>query len=119
MEYIFARTKEVQQLERKLASESEDLKKNVRSLHTPTLMRSLKRKVQSINWTVQLIELNPNISIQELEILVDCKIDSLDTELDDAQSQWQSDRIYDEFRSLEWILFMIKIQHSSMDRFIW
>ena len=78
MEYVFARIKEVQQLERKLASESEDLKKNVKSLHTPTLMRSLKRKVQLINWTLQLIELNPNIPIQELEILVDCNIDSLE-----------------------------------------
>jgi hypothetical protein len=119
MEYIFARTKEVQQLERKLASESEALKKNVKSLHTPTLMRSLKRKVQLINWTLQLIELNPNIAVQELEILIDCKIDSLETELGEAQSRWQSDRIYDEIRSLEWILFMIKILHSSMDRFIW
>ena len=119
MEYIFARTKEVQQLERKLASESEALQKNGKSLHTPTLMRSLKRKVQLINWTLQLIELNPSIAIQELEILVDCKIDSLETELSDAQSPWQSDRIFNEIRSLEWILFMIKILHSSMDRFIW
>ena len=118
MEYVFGRTKEVRQLERKLASESEDLKKNVKSLYTPTLMRSLKRKVQLINWTLQLIELNPNIPIQELEVLIDCKIDSLKTELGDAQSRWQSDRIYDEIRSLEWILFMIKILHSSMDRFI-
>ena len=119
MEYIFARTMEVQQLERELASESEALQKNVKSLHTPTLMRSLKRKVQLINWTLQLIELNPNIAIQQLEILIDCKIDSLETELSDAQSRWQSDRIYDEIRSLEWTLFMIKILHSSMDRFIW
>jgi hypothetical protein len=119
MEYIFARTKEVQQLERKLASESDALKKNVKAIHTPTLMRSLKRKVQLINWTLKLIELNPSIAIKELEILVDCKIDSLETELGDAQSRWQSDRIYDEIRSLEWILFMIKILHSSMDRFIW
>jgi uncharacterized coiled-coil DUF342 family protein len=122
MEFIFARTKEVQQLERKLASESEALEKNVKSLHTPTLMRSLKRKVQLINWTLQTlqtIELNPNIPIQELEILVDGMIDSLETELGDAQSRWQSDRIYDEIRSLEWLLFMIKILHSSMDRFIW
>ena len=119
MEYVFARTKEVQQLERKLANESEDLKKNVKSLYTPTLMRSLKRKVQLINWTLQLIELNPNIPIQELEILVDCNIDSLESELGDAQSRWQSDRIFDEIRSLEWILFTIKILHSSMDRFIW
>ena len=65
MEYIFARTKEIQQLERKLASESEALQKNVKSLHTPTFIRSLKRKVQLINWTLQLIELNPNIPIQE------------------------------------------------------
>lgn len=86
MEYVFARTKEVQQLERKLANESEDLKKNVKSLHTPTLMRSLKRKVQLINWTLLLIELNPNIPIRELEILVDCNIDSLESELGDAQS---------------------------------
>ena len=110
---------EVQQLERKLASESEDLKKNVESLHTPTLMRSLKRKVQLINWTLELIELNPNIAIQQLEILIDCKIDSLETELGDAQSRWQGDRIFNEIRSLEWILFMIKILYSSMDRFIW
>ena len=78
MEYVFARTKEVRQLERKLACESEDLKKNIKSLHTQNLMRSLKRKVQLINWTLQLIELNPNIPIQELEILVDCNIDSLE-----------------------------------------
>ena len=48
MEYIFARTKEVQQLVMKLASESEALQKNIKSLHTPTLMRSLKRKIQMI-----------------------------------------------------------------------
>ena len=42
---------EVQQLERELASESEALQKNVKSLHTPTFIRSLKRKVQLINWT--------------------------------------------------------------------
>src|SRR6185312_6446640 len=119
MEYVFARTKEVRQLERKLASEYEDLKKNVKSLHTPTFMRSLKRKVQLINWTLQLIELNPNIPIQELEVLIDCKIESLEKELGDAKYRWKSDRIYDEIRSLEWILFMIKILHSSMDRFIW
>ena len=119
MEYIFARTTQVQQLERKLTSESESLKKNVKSPHTPTLMRSLKRKAQLITWTLQIIELNPNIVMQELEILVDCRIDSLKTELDDAQSRWQSDRIFDEIRSLEWILFTIKKLHSSMDRFIW
>lgn len=119
MEYIFARTTQVQQLERKLASESEALKKNVESLHTPTLIRSVKMKVQLINWTLQLIELNPNIAMQELEILVDCNIDSLETELGDAQSRWQGDRIFDEIRFMEWILATIKILHSSMDRFIW
>lgn len=119
MEYVFARTNEVRQLERKLACEIEDLKKNIKSLHTTTLMRSLKRKLQLINWTLQLIELNPNIPIQEVEILVDCNIDGLESELGDAQSRWQGDRIYDEIRSLEWILFTMKILHSSMDRFIW
>ena len=68
---------EVQQLERILASESEDPRKTVESLYTPTLKRSLKNKVELINWTLRTIELNPNITIPELEISVECKIDSL------------------------------------------
>ncbi len=119
MEYTFARTAELQQLERKLASESEGLRNNVRSVHNPRLKRSLKRNIELLNWTLQTIELNPNITIQELEILVDCKIESLEWELGDAQTRWQTDSIFYEIRTLEWILFTVKTLHSSMDRFLW
>ncbi|MDQ5869716.1 MAG: hypothetical protein M3530_08315 [Thermoproteota archaeon] len=44
-----------------------------------------------------------NITLQELEGLIDYRIESLERELEDAQIREEGDRIFDQVRILDWI----------------
>jgi len=66
-----------------------------------------------INWTLDTIESNPSMTLQELEGLIDYRIESSERELDDAQTREETDRIFDEVRILDWIMFMIRTAMQS------
>lgn len=66
-----------------------------------------------INWTLDTIESNPSMTLQELEGLIDYRIESSERELDDAQTREETDRIFVEVRILDWIMFMIRTAMQS------
>jgi len=53
------------------------------------------------------------MTLQELEGLIDYRIESSERELDDAQTREETDRIFDEVRILDWIMFMIRTAMQS------
>ncbi len=61
-----------------------------------------------INWTLRIIDSKPNITLQELEDLIDYRIESLERELDDAQIRNETDRLFDQIRILDRIMFFVR-----------
>lgn len=113
MESTLSHTSELQVLERRLASEIEGATKIISPLNNLTYNHSVNKKIELINWTLDTIESNPSMTLEELEGLIDYRIESSERELDDAQTREETDRIFDEVRILDWIMFMIRTAMQS------
>ena len=113
MESTLSHTNELQVLERRLASEIEGATKKISPLHNLAYNHSVNKKIELINWTLDTIESNPSMTLQELEGLIDYRIESSERELDDAQTREETDRIFGEVRILDWVMFMIRTAMQS------
>ncbi len=97
----------LEELQKRLTNEIEGVKKKVHSIHNSVFNRSLEQKMM-MKWTLETIASNPNITLQELEGLIDYRIESLERELDDAQTREETDRIFDQIRVLDRIIFIVR-----------
>ncbi len=97
----------LEELQKRLTNEIEGVKKKVHPIHNSVFNRSLEQKMM-MKWTLETIASNPNITLQELEGLIDYRIESLERELDDAQTREETDRIFDQIRVLDRIIFIVR-----------
>ncbi len=63
----------------------------------------LRSKNGMINWTLDTIESNPNMTIQELADLIDYRIEGNEREIDNAETRDELDWVFNELTILEWI----------------
>jgi hypothetical protein len=108
MVYILTSNDELQELNVRLTAEIQGLEKEINRQHSPAFNGIIERKIELINNTLDMIESNPNIPIQELADLIDYRIDGEERELDDATTVFETDRIFNEIRILEWIRFTVR-----------
>lgn len=99
MVYVITSNDEFQELKTKLIAEIKGLENEINRQHLPSY-HIIERKIQLINSTLDTIEANPNMTMQELSDLIDYRIESEETELDDisrlSDSSFEGVRQFDE-----------------------
>lgn len=98
---------EFQELKTRLVAEIKGLENEINRQRLPSY-HIIERKIQLINSTLDTIESNPNLTMQELSDLIEYRIDGEERELDDAETVPETERILNEIRILEWIRFIVR-----------
>lgn len=96
MVYVQSSKDKLEELNGRLILEIVELQKKVNKSSNP-----VDKKISMINWTLDTIESNPNISLLELADLIEYRIEGVEREIDNAESKDGLDWIFDEIRILE------------------
>jgi hypothetical protein len=108
MVYVLTSNNEFEKLKATLNAEIKGLEKEIKPTHSLTFNQTVQRKIELINSTLETIESNPCMTMQELADLIDYRIEGEERELDDAKSVFETDKIFIELRILEWIRFTVR-----------
>lgn len=95
MVYVQSSKDKLEELKERLILEIVELQKKVNKGSNP-----VDKKISMINWTLDRIESNPNITMQELADLIEYRIEGVEREIDNAESKDELDWIFDEIRIL-------------------
>ena len=98
MVYVQTSKDKLQDLKERLIIEIVELQKEVNNSSNP-----VEKKISMINWTLDTIECNPNMTIQELADLIEYRVEGAEREIDNAESKDELNWIFDEIRILEGI----------------
>jgi hypothetical protein len=98
MVYVQTSKDKLQDLKERLIIEIVELQKEVNNSSNP-----VEKKISMINWTLDTIESNPNMTIQELADLIEYRVEGAEREIDNAESKDELNWIFDEIRILEGI----------------
>jgi hypothetical protein len=108
MVYVLTSNNEFEKLKAVLNAEIKGLEKEIKPIHSLTFNQTIQRKIELINSTLETIESNPCMTMQELADLIDYRIEGEERELDDATSIFETDKNFIELRILEWIRFTVR-----------
>ena len=108
MVYVITSNNEFEKLKAVLNAEIRELKKEVKPIHSLTFNQTIQRKIELINSTLETIESNPSMTMQELVDLIEYRIEGEERELDDSTSVFETDKIFIELRILEWIRLTVR-----------
>ena len=108
MVYVLTSNNGFEKLKAVLDAEIKELEIEIKPIHTLTLNQTIQRKIELINSTLETIESNPCMTMQELADLIDYRIEGEERELDDSTSIFETDKIFIELRILEWIGLAIR-----------
>jgi hypothetical protein len=98
MVYVQTSKDKLQDLKERLIIEIVELQKEVNNSSNP-----VEKKISMINWTLDTIGSNPNMTIQELADLIEYRVEGAEREIDNAESKDELNWIFDEIRILEGI----------------
>jgi hypothetical protein len=98
MVYVQTSKDKLQDLKERLIIEIVELQKEVNNSSNP-----VEKKISMINWTLDTIDSNPNMTIQELADLIEYRVEGAEREIDNAESKDELNWIFDEIRILEGI----------------
>lgn len=93
---------EMKELKARLTSECECIKREISPVQNPN------QKIAMFNWAMEMIEYNTNITLPEIEGLVDYRIECLERELDDAETREETATLVDQIRILDRIMILVR-----------
>ena len=99
---------EMEELKARLTSECECIKREISQIHNPVLDHSFNQKSAMYNWAMEMIEYNTNITLPEIEGLIDYRIESLEREIDDAETHEETAKLVDQIRILDRIIVLVR-----------
>ena len=97
MVYVQTSKDKLKNLKERLIIEIVEQQKKVKSSNP------VEKKIGMINWTLDNIDSNPNMTIQELADLIEYRVEGIEREIDNAESKDELTWIFDEIRILEGI----------------
>jgi hypothetical protein len=109
MVYVLRSEDELAELKRRLIHEIVGLENEVNKFQDFFSNATVDKKISMINWTLDIMESNPNITIQELADLIDYRIEGAERELDNAENRDELDCLFNELRILEWIRSTVRM----------
>jgi len=104
MVYVQRSEDKLKELKERLILEIIELQKKVNDGPNP-----LDKKISLINWTLDTIESNPMVTIEELVDLIEYRVEGIEREIDNAESKDELDWIFDEIRILEGIRSSVRM----------
>jgi hypothetical protein len=116
MKYHLEWSIELQVLERKLLAEIEDLEKQFFHNHAPTFTRIIEKKIAFLKEVLSTIEANQNITTRELAQLIDQKLEKEQRALKRAKNVFETDKIFDSVRILDWVKYLIIEKNGRVPR---
>jgi len=114
MVYVLRSEDELAELKRMLIREIVGLENEVNRFQDFFSNATVDKKISMINWTLDIMESNPNITIQELADLIDYRIEGDERELDNAENRDELDCLFNELRILEWIRSTVRMVGQLM-----
>jgi hypothetical protein len=103
MVYVLRSKNELAELKRRLIHEIVGLEYEANRFQDHISNVTVDKKISMINWTLDTIESNPNMTIQELADLIDYRIEGNEREIDNAETRDELDWVFNELTILEWI----------------
>ena len=104
MVYVQSSEDKLKELKERLILEIIELQTEVNNGPNP-----IDKKISLINWTLDTIESNPKITIEELVDLIEYRVEGIEREIDNAESKDELYWIFDEIRVLEWIRSSVRM----------
>jgi hypothetical protein len=98
MVYVQTSKDKLENLKERLIIEIVEQQKKVNNSSNP-----VEKKISMINWTLDTIDSNPNMTTQELADLIEYRVEGIEREIDNAESKDELAWIFDEIRILEGI----------------
>ena len=98
MVYVQTSKDKLENLKERLIIEIVEQQKKVNNSSNP-----VEKKISMINWTLDTMDSNPNMTIQELADLIEYRVEGIEREIDNAESKDELTWIFDEIRILEGI----------------
>ena len=102
MENCLGRSEQFQELNRKLTKEANKLTNEMQAGHVPIFQRWLEKKLQCIDKSKDLMGRNPNLTINDLAIILDNRIEREAKKLDKTNLFEKMETIYSTLSALEW-----------------
>jgi hypothetical protein len=116
MQYHLERSDELQAIESKLLDEIENSEKEIHPKHAPTFTAIILKKIAFLNEILGFVESNPSITKEELAALVDHKLETEETALKKANNVFDTEKIFVNLRTLEWIKYLITEKNGRVPR---
>ena len=116
MQYHLERSDELQAIESKLLDEIENSEKEIHPKHAPTFTAIILKKIAFLNEILGFVESNPSITTEELAALVDHKLETEETALKKANNVFDTEKIFGNLRTLEWIKYLITEKNGRVPR---
>jgi len=98
MVYVQTSKDKLENLKERLIIEIVEQQNKVNNSSNP-----VEKKISMINWTLDTIDSNPNMTIQELADLIEYRVEGIEREIDNAESKVELTWIFDEIKILEGI----------------
>jgi len=99
---------EMNELKARLTSECECIKREIGPVQNPMFNNSFNQKIAMFNWAMEMIEYNTNITLPEIEGLIDYRIECLERELDDAETREETATLVHQIRILDRIIILVR-----------
>jgi hypothetical protein len=109
MVYVLRSKNELAELKRRLIHEIVGLENEANRFQD-----HISKKISMINWTLDTIESNPNMTMQELADLIDYRIEGNEREIGNAETRDELDWVFNELTILEWIRSTVRMVGQLM-----
>jgi hypothetical protein len=108
MEEDFGRSEQFQELLEKLAREDDRLHNDIQFHHALFFRRWVEKKIELINQSRNLIQGNPDLTINELVSILDNRIEREARKLDKTRTFEKREIIYNNLSAMEWIRNVVR-----------
>jgi hypothetical protein len=98
---------ELQAIKSKFLTEIEDSKKEIHPKHAPTFIQIIERRMGLLKEFLGIIEANPSITLDELAALVDHRLETAETAIQNAKNIFETDKVFVDIRILDWIRYLV------------
>lgn len=108
MEYHHAASEEFRDLRKRLLKELKKLYKISKLDHSPIFIRLLEKKVELKADTLETIDRNPSMTMQQLSHHIEVRIDVEEREIDGTKTSEEKEIIYHSNNAYEWIYSVVR-----------
>lgn len=102
MEGCLGRSEQFQELDKILTKEAKKLTDEIQVDHVPMFQRWIEKKLQCIDKSRALMRRNQNLTIDELAIILDKRIEQEARKLDKTRAFEKMETIFNTLSALEW-----------------